>query len=240
MAALIANLFRRNREEWKVVSGRPEGEQTLKRPTVNTFGEKVGEHTMTQYKNDVRNPEARGIFNDTKAPFTEIIMRERNTGLLQQRQRITDEILDDCQGRTLYEKAAPKGVLDLDSTDGVNFTGNCDAGNGRVHSGEYNEFDACGTKKVFNMYGMEVGTVTNDAADCKVAPDQGAHFRTIVGKQRDDEGNTHLVIENRLTSQTLVDTREGAAFGDTMTQFHYLEGLRDERQCARYGTMCGY
>ena len=241
MAALqkIVNLFRGNSDAWSVEKGG--NEQTLSRPTYNEFGKKTGgRHTHREFKNSVRNPEARGIFNDTKAPFTEIIATERNLSRQQQRQRIRDEILVDCQGSNLYKN--PVGIFDINAktNNGVTLDGQCDAGNGRVHAGEYNEFDTCGSKDVYNSVGVKIGSVANRDADCLIAPAQGAHFRTIIGRQRDDAGNSHTVIEDRLTAPTLVNLREGEVFGNTMTQFHYLQGLKDERSCARHGYMCGY
>ena len=242
MAALqkLVNLFRGTSEDWTVEKSGEE--KTLSRPTYDLHGEKQkdGQHTMKEYKNSVRNPQARGIFNDTKAPFNEIIATERNLSLQQQRQRIRDEILDDCGGSALY--ANPVNVLNSATDAAMDLVGDCDAAAGRIHAGEVNEFDTCGSKKVFNSFGIEIGSETNTASGCLIASGvvgEDPHFRTIIGRQRHN-GQSHMVVENRTTNPTLVEYREGEAYGDTMTQFHHLDGLRDERLCARYGYLCGY
>ena len=241
MAALqkLVNLFRGSGDEWTVEkSGK---EQTLSRPIVDMNGHDTNQrHTFQEYKNSVRNPESRGVFDDKKAPFTEIIATERNTSLAQQRQRIRDELLIDCGGSKLYKK--PVGVLSMHTDPSMNLVGDCDVGNGRVHKGELNEFNTCGSKDVYNSFGLIVGAHENKSANCLITTGvagKDAHFRTILGSQRDN-GESHMVLEDRATAPTLVEFREGEVYGDTMTQFHHLDGQRDERLCARYGYFCGY
>ena len=235
----LLNAFRGKKEDWSVESGGPE--QTLSRQSVNTFGQPAGKHTMKEFHNSVRNPESRGIFNESKAPFNQITIAERNLSLRQQRDGIRGEILNDCGASTFVKNTLkPKNVLDLDGTRYMTMGGRCDAaGMGQVHDGETNEFDACGERKVYNMYGQEVSKLA-EQPNCMIAGAEGAHIRTIVGRQRDDAGNPHMVIPNRQAAPTLVELREGEVIGDSMTQFHFLEGLKDERLCARYGYMCGY
>ena len=251
----LVNLFRSPSENgWEVKNDQPE--QTLSRATVNMFDKDAdGSHTFTEYKNSVRNPENRGIFGVKKAPFNEIVAAERQGMIDDQRKRIRDEVLEDCEGSKLFaDTGKPKHVLNMDAKDIVTFGGNCDAGMGKVHKGETNEFDACGSRDVYHAYGtisnnfggMKVKgskTMDHNGQGCNIATSrvgEDAHFRTIMGNQRGEDGKSYTIIPNRAAAPTLVHLREGQAIGDVMTQFHQFEGVTDERMCSRYGYMCGY